>query len=151
MEEQQSKLLCTMVLPEIIVHRFEEKCIVGFIEGIFEVGKSNPVGSDGQLDQVRSFLVVQMIDNFGLPHGEPLGRVNPVTSSPVSALSFPGAGYSTVSPLACFPAVVNSSLDVVRRTLHDANCGQMCPNKTRKNVVLFFFVAVSHHKITELG
>lgn len=110
MEEQQSKLLCTMVLPEIIVHRFEEKCIVGFIEGIFEVGKSNPVGSDGQLDQVRSFLVVQMIYNFGIPHGEPLGRVRPGTSSPGSTLCLPGAGSTTASPLACIPAVVNSSL-----------------------------------------
>ena len=81
-----------MILPEIIVHRFEEKFIVWLIEDMFEVRKSNPVSSDGQLDQVRSFLVVEVINNFGLPHGGPLGRVRPSTSSPGYSVCLPGAG-----------------------------------------------------------
>lgn len=59
-------------LPEIIVHGFEEKFIVGFIEDIFEVGESDVFGGYGQFDEIRSLLLVEVIDDLGLRHGGPL-------------------------------------------------------------------------------
>lgn len=60
--------------PKVIVHRFKEELVVWFLEGIFQVQKRDPFGRDGQFDQVWSFLVVEMVDNFSLPHYRPLGR-----------------------------------------------------------------------------
>lgn len=67
--------------PKVIVHRFKEKLVVWFLESIFQVQKSDPFGRDGQFDQVWSFLVVEMVDNFSLPHCRPLGRSNRRSSS----------------------------------------------------------------------
>lgn len=60
--------------PEVIVHRFKEKLVVWFLESVFQVQKGDPFGRDGQFDQVWSFLVVEVVDNFSLPHCRPLGR-----------------------------------------------------------------------------
>lgn len=72
---------CTKRSPEVIVHRFKEELVVWFLERIFQVQKGDPFGRDGQFDQVWSFLVVEMVDNFSLPHCRPLGRSERWSSS----------------------------------------------------------------------
>lgn len=68
-------------LPEVIIHGLEEKFVVGFIEDIFEVRESDSIRRNRQFDQVGSFLIIEVVDNFGLPHGRPLGSVRPCSSS----------------------------------------------------------------------
>lgn len=55
-------------LPEVIVHRFEEEFVIGFLEDIFEVRQSDFVRRHRQFHQIRCLLVVEVVDNFGLPH-----------------------------------------------------------------------------------
>lgn len=55
-------------LPEVIVHRFEEKLVIWLLEDILEVRQSDFVRRHGQLHQIRRLLVVEVVDNFGLPH-----------------------------------------------------------------------------------
>lgn len=66
--------------PEIIVHGLEEKFIVGFIEDLFKVRQGDVFGRDWHLHQVWSLLVVQVVDNFRLPHCGPLGWRRPRAS-----------------------------------------------------------------------
>lgn len=67
-------------LPEIIIHRLEEKFIVGFIQDLLKVCQSDLLGRDWHFHQVRSLLVVQVVDNFRLPHCGPLGWRRPGAS-----------------------------------------------------------------------
>lgn len=55
-------------LPEVIVHRFEEEFVIWFLEDIFEVCQSDFVRRHRQFHQIRRLLVVEVVDNFGLPH-----------------------------------------------------------------------------------
>lgn len=55
-------------LPEVIVHRFEEEFVIWLLEDIFEVCQSDFVRRHRQFHQIRRLLVVEVVDNFGLPH-----------------------------------------------------------------------------------
>lgn len=62
-------------LPEVIVHRFEEEFAIWLLENIFEVRQCDFVRWHRQLHQIRCLLVVEVVDNFGLPHlGQRLWR-----------------------------------------------------------------------------
>lgn len=62
-------------LPEVIVHRFEEELAAGLLEDVFEVRQSDSVRGHRQLHQVGRLLLVQVVDNLGLPHlGQRLWR-----------------------------------------------------------------------------
>lgn len=55
-------------LPEVIVHGLEKELVIWLLEDILEVGQSDFVRRHRQLHQIRCLLVVEVVDNFGLPH-----------------------------------------------------------------------------------
>lgn len=62
-------------LPEVIVHRFEEEFAIWLLENIFEVRQCDSVCWHRQLHKIWCLLVVEVVDNFGLPHlGQRLWR-----------------------------------------------------------------------------
>lgn len=67
--------VCILIthLPKVIVHRLEEELVVGFVEYPFEVCQGHPLGGHRQLDQIGRLLLIQVVDNLGLPHGDPAG------------------------------------------------------------------------------
>lgn len=68
-------MLNTFQLPEVIVHRFEEEFAIWLLENIFEVRQCHFVRWHRQLHQIWGLLVVEVVDNFGLPHlGQRLWR-----------------------------------------------------------------------------
>lgn len=58
-------------LPEILIHRFEEEFVAvdrPVAEDIFKIRQSYLVGSHWQFHQIRSFLLVYVVNDFGLRH-----------------------------------------------------------------------------------
>lgn len=56
-------------LPKVIVHRFEVKLVIWFLQHIFEVCESDSVRWNRYFHQIRCLLVVEVVDNLGLSHG----------------------------------------------------------------------------------
>ena len=48
-------------VPEVIIHRFEEKLVIWPIKCIFKVAERHTISSNWELNQIRCILVVDMI------------------------------------------------------------------------------------------
>lgn len=57
-------------LPEVIIHRLEEKLVIRSVQGILEIPECHPISRHRKLDQIRGIFVVYVVDDFCFPHPE---------------------------------------------------------------------------------